>query len=433
MKPRSFMLIAGEPSGDLLAAELVQALRGELTRQEACPANDLQPLRTSLAPRLFGAGGPRMAEAGVELVLDLTQHAVVGLFEVLKKLGKFRSLLRQLRDLAFERQPDVIILVDFSGFNRRFAHAVRRRLRAQRGRFNNWQPRLVQFVSPQVWASRESRVRSMAQDLDLLLSIFPFEKDWYALRAPNLRVEFVGHPMLDRYTTAEDRTRKTERGTELTGLAGEGSVQETPSSAFHSPALPPLVLLLPGSRPGELSRHLPAMIGAARRLRLTRPLEFRMVLPNSSLAEQARHLAAALPEIDIQVGDLAENLRRADLAIASTGTVTMECAYFGVPTVALYRTSWGTYQIGKRLVRVAFLAMPNLLAGESVFPELIQDAATEENIAREALALLNDTARREWIRKRLARIIATLGGPGAARRAAHAVAGLLNDQAPLWK
>jgi len=415
------MLIAGEPSGDLLAAELIQTLRATLLQRDASPSLDDQPLCASLGPRFFGAGGPRMAEAGMELAVDLTQHAVVGLVEVLKQYRKFRQLFRQLLELAWTRQPDAVIFVDFSGFNRRFAHAVRARLRAQRGRFNNWTPKLIQYVSPQVWASRESRVHSMACDLDLLLSIFAFEKDWYALRAPSLRVEFVGHPMLDRYGNAE----RGMRNAEPSDLA--------PSALRPPPSSTPLVLLLPGSRPAELSRHLPVMIGASRRMQAHRPLEFRVVVPNETLARHAREAVASPPSIEVQVGGLDGCLRHAQLALASTGTVTLECAHFGVPTVALYITSWVNFHIAKRLVRVGFLAMPNLLAGEAVFPEFIQHAATAENLAREALDLLDNAGRREGIRRKLAKIIATLGGPGASQRAARAVAGLLDEPMVLWR
>ena len=183
MKPKSFMVIAGEPSGDLLAAELVKALRADLAGGAAVPTADFQPLHASLAPKFFGAGGPRMAEAGVELALDLTAHAVVGLIEVLKNYMKFRRFLHQLLQLAIDQQPDAVICVDFSGFNRRFGHALKEYVRARQGPFANWNPRLIQYVSPQVWASRESRARKMALDFDLLLSIFPFEKDWYATHA----------------------------------------------------------------------------------------------------------------------------------------------------------------------------------------------------------------------------------------------------------
>ena len=193
------MLIAGEASGDMLAAELVRALREEAALAEVSPTTDYQPLQASLEPRFFGAGGPRLAAEGVELALDMTQHSVTGLSDVLVNLLKFRRLFRQLFQLARERQPDAIICVDFSGFNRRFAHAVRQYARTHADWFHAWAPKLIQYVSPQVWASREGRAYQMARDYDLVLSILPFEKEWYAERVSQLPVEFVGHPIVDRH------------------------------------------------------------------------------------------------------------------------------------------------------------------------------------------------------------------------------------------
>ncbi len=394
MKPLTFMLIAGEPSGDLLAAELVQALRQGLAGK---PKSEIRNLK------FFGAGGAKMAGAGVELAFDMTQHSVIGLWEVVKRYGTFKRLFDQLLQLALERKPDVLICVDFSGFNRRFAAALRWELRVRANEFPGWRPRIAQFVSPQVWASRPGRAKSMERDFDLLLSIFPFEQAWYAERAPGLRVEFVGHPMLDRF--------------------------EIQNSKFKIQIQPPLVVLLPGSRVGELKRHLPAMLEAARRIAAGTKAAFRMVLPDEKLAAQARAQFAGSPEIDLQIGNLPQALQQATLAIASTGTVTMECAFFGVPTVTLYKTGWTTYQIGKRIVKVNSLTMPNILADEPVFPEFIQDAATPESIARAALELLNDSARREAIRGKLGAIISSLGGPGACARAAKAVWSLFGGEA----
>ncbi len=402
MKPLSIMLIAGEASGDLLGAELVEALRGELAAAAAQPTADAQPLRTSLAPRFFGAGGPRLAAAGMELAVDLTAHAVIGLGDVLRKYAFFRGVKDQLLELAIERQPDLVVCVDFSGFNRRFGHALKQHVRARSSWFHIWNPKLVQFVSPQVWASRPSRAEKMARDFDLLLSIFPFEKKWYAQRTPGFRVEFVGHPMVDRHGARDGQQSNEGRA--------------------------PLVVLLPGSRVGELKRHLPPMLGAWRQLRAARPgLGARMVLPKEELVPLARQ-HSGLEGIEMQVGNLPDALRAATIALASTGTVTMECAWFGVPTVAFYKTSWSTYQIGKRIVTVTSLTMPNLLSGETVFPEFVQHDVTAENLARAAGELLDSPARRAKMRARLAEIVATLGPPGAARRAARCIAELLYDQ-----
>jgi len=339
-----------------------------------------------------------MAEAGVEIAFDLTAHSVIGLSEVLKKYLDFRRFFKILKHLALEREPDVIICVDFSGFNRRFAQAIKSYARTRQDWFHDWNPKLVQFVSPQVWASREGRAYKMAEAYDLVLSIFPFEREWYAKRVPRLRVEFVGHPMVDRFAGKMGKTTFGSR---------------------------PLVLLLPGSRPGEIHRHLPVMLGALNKLKSAVPdLESRMVLPNAQLQTQARN--QALPEyLKVQVGGLAEALAQADIAMASTGTVTMECAWFGVPTVTMYKTSWSTYQIGKQLVKVKSLTMPNLLAQAEVFPEFVQDRATDENVAKAALELLSDADRRARIKASLKKIVSELGAPGACKRAAQLIVQLM--------
>jgi lipid-A-disaccharide synthase len=386
MKPKSFMLIAGEASGDLLAAELVAAVREKLP-----DAN------------FFGAGGTQMSAAGVELAFDLTQHSVVGLTDVLKNILKFRRLFHQLLALAIERKPDVVIGVDYGGFNLRFGQAIKKYVRENP--FVKWNPKIVQFVSPQVWASRPGRANRLAADYDLLLSIFPFEQDWYAQRVPQLRVEFVGHPMIGRFNS-------------------EGRVPRVPISENSGTrgTRPSEILLLPGSRKSELQKHLPVMLGALKTIQEKLPsAKAKMVLPNQTLLQLAKSLGA---NVEIQIGELPWALAEADVAIASTGTVTMECAFFGVPTVTLYKTSWLTYQIARRIITVKSLTMPNLLAGETVYPEFVQYDATPENLSRAALELLQDESRRTKIKLQLAKIISSLGEPGAANRAATAILSL---------
>lgn len=389
------MLIAGEASGDLLAAELASALRDKLPEAG-----------------FFGAGGPKMAETGVELAFDMTRHAVIGLSDVLKNYFKFRRLFNQLLTLAIERKPDAVIGVDYGGFNLRFGHAVKQYVRDNP--FAKWNPKIIQFVSPQVWASRPRRARLLEADYDLLLCIFPFEKDWYAKRAPKLRVDFVGHPMLDRIPKPECR----ERG----DLAPLSSTRQVASDQHADMLARSKILLLPGSRAGELQRHLPVMLDAVKLIQAKLPsAKTKMVLPNESLRQLAKSLGA---NVEVQIGKLPDALVQADVAIASTGTVTMECACFGVPTVTLYKTSWLTYEIGKRLVTVKSLTMPNLMAGEEVYPEFIQSAATPENIAGAALELLQNKPRRRKIKAQLEKIVSSLGEPGATHRAATAILSL---------
>ena len=399
------MLIAGEASGDLLAAELVSALRGQLP-----------------AAQFFGAGGTKMAAAGVELAFDMTQHSVIGITDVLKNILKFRRLFHELLALAIERKPDVVIGVDYGGFNLRFGQAVKNYVRENP--FSKWNPKIVQFVSPQVWASRPGRANKLARDYDLLLSIFPFEKAWYAARVPQLRVEFVGHPMIGRFSN--DDLRFTRRTLETSRSRGDGTQIKDNKAKLETPHVGSYnVLLLPGSRKAELQRHLPTMLAAVKFIRQQLPTaKVKMVLPNVVLKQMADDMSEPGAGVEVQIGELPWALAESDVAIASTGTVTMECAFYGVPTVTLYKTSWLTYQIAKRIVTVTSLTMPNLLAGETVYPEFIQNDATPEKLSHAALTLLQNESQRAHIKSQLGKIIASLGEPGAAGRAATAVLSL---------
>ncbi len=403
------MLIAGEASGNLLAAELVSALLAA-SKQSG----------DGRAPQFLGAGGPEMATAGVELAFDLTQYSVIGIEDALKNYFKFRRLFNQLFALAIERKPDAIIGVDFGGFNLRFGHAIKQYVHKHPG---GWNPKIVQFVSPQVWASRPGRANRLATDYDLVLSIFPFEKDWYAQRVPKLRVEFVGHPMIGRF--ANDDLRFTRREPEAGRSRGNEAQIKEKFETPHVVSYKSNILLLPGSRVDELRRHLPVMLGALKLIQQKLPsAKAKMILPNQELKELADKLFAPPANFEFQIGNLTQALAEADLAIASTGTVTMECALFGVPTVTLYKTSWFNWEIAKRLVTVKWATMPNLLANEEVYPEFIQSAATAENIAQAALELLQNESRRQNVKSQLAKIVSSLGEPGASGRAATAILSL---------
>jgi len=294
--------------------------------------------------------------------------------------------------------------VDFSGFNRRFAHAVKQHVAHEEAAASGgWNPKIIQYVSPQVWASRPRRADKLAEDVDLLLAIFPFEKDWYARRAPEMRVEFVGHPVVDRYAGAARQ------------MASDVPVHE-----------PPRLVVLPGSRPSELKRHLPVLSEALRQIRARKPgLQVTMVMPQGLIA-RAREIGVP-PDVDLRSTGLAEALAGADAAIAKSGTITLECAYFGVPTVAFYKTSWATYELARRIVSVQWVAMPNILANEEVFPEFVQDKASAENIARTTLEFLDNVARRTYVKTRLKEIVSGLGTPGASHRAAEAILKLVTD------
>lgn len=374
------MLIAGEASGDLLAAELVTALR-ELEPEIEC----------------FGAGGPQMEAAGVELRCDMTQHAVIGLWEAIRKYFDFRRILNDLLKLAADREPDVIVCVDFGGFNSRFAAALREYHRNYLGHLD-WKPKLVQFVSPQVWASRPGRADTLAKNFDQLLCILPFERDWWAQRRPDFPVEFVGHPVVGRHANSTIRKAATK---------------------------PPIVALMPGSRRGELNKHLPLIAAAAQQIAAAAPTRFRMLVPNEEAHNLAAPFAASIPQCTMHTGNPGSVLGNATVALSKTGTITLECALFGVPTITFYRTSSLTYMIGKRVVTVPYLSMPNLLADEPVFPEFVQHDATPESLSQAVLELLNNPADRAHRRAQLKRIVASLGKPGAPMRAAQAIRALL--------
>lgn len=366
MKP--IMVIAGEASGDAHAAAVIRALRGR---------------------PVFGAGGPRMKAAGMDLVLDLTEHAVVGLVEVLKNYGKFKRIFDQLLAEVARRQPAAVVLVDFPGFNLRFARAVKERFPGIK---------VIYYISPQLWAWHARRAKQIERDVDVMLTIFPFEKEWYRHHAPRLRVEFVGHPLADHFPKIPNPEPRT------------GNV----------------ILLLPGSREREVAKIFPVMCRAiAFFTKVERSFQssaefgttrFVAVAATASLARLMQH-----PHIEVQTGNAHDWMRRAALAITASGTATMECAFFGCPMVVVYKVNWLTYLVGRMVVQVDWLAMPNVIAGQEIVPEFIQQDARPERIAAAASDLLTNPVKREQMQRELASVVRTLGGPGASARAAEMI------------
>ncbi len=353
----ALMLIAGEASGDSNAAAVIHALNGQVP--------------------VFGAGGPKMKAAGMELLLDLTEHAVVGLVEVLKNYGKFKRIFDDLVAEAEKRRPAAVVLVDFPGFNLRFAAQMKRR-----------GIKVIYYISPQLWAWHASRAKQIERDVDLMLTIFPFEKDWYAEHAPKLRVEFVGHPFAERIQNSEPRPRD---------LRSKSRIQN-------------LILLLPGSREREVAKLWPVMCGVVEQMPETK---FVAGAVNEEMAGRMKH-----PRVEVQVGGAHRLMQRATLAITASGTATMECAFFGCPMIVVYKVNWLTYLVGRTLVTVDWLGMANVIAGRKIVPEFIQHRARPERIAAAAAELLNDTARRDAMQRELAAVVGSLGGVGASRRAA---------------
>ncbi len=365
--PKLFV-IAGETSGDTHAAGLLAALA------ERLPGLEIQ-----------GLGGPKLAAlAGGGVVEDwIEDAAVVGLWEVLKHYGFFRQKFDEQLARIDAWQPDAVLLVDYPGFNLRLAKA----LRAKAANL-----KIFYYISPQVWAWHRGRIPQMAQWLDLMVCIFPFEAELY--NRSGLRTEFGGHPIVDHLAAKR------------LAVAREAD----------------LVALLPGSREREIARLFPVMLEAARQLRATHPhLRFAAAAASEKLRTRMAELAGDFP-VEITLHTAHELMQRAAVGLVASGTATLEAAFFGLPYALLYKISWPTYVIGRAVVKVPFLGIVNILAGREVVREFIQRAANAPALAAELTRLLDDAAARETLRRELAEVIAGLGGGGAYAQAAGLLA-----------
>ena len=373
--PASQILIsAGEPSGEMYAARLATAL---------CARGDVH---------LFGLGGPRMREAGVELLADVAQVSVVGISEVVRRLPAVWSIYRHLAAEAARRRPRLAILVDFPDFNLRLA----RRLHA------HGVP-IVYFISPQVWAWRPGRVRLIRRLVQRVLCIFPFEEKFY--RDAGVPVDFVGHPLLDSV-----RPRRTR--------------QEF-SARYDLDPVEPIIALLPGSRPGEVAHNFPRMIEACHLLERQRDYQFVVAAASGMTSTDLASYARADVRLHVVEDATYDALAAADCAIVSSGTATVEAALLGAPMVVVYRVSNATAFVARRLVRTPFFSMVNLIAGRRLVAELIQDDFTPHAVCREARRLLESAEARQQIRDGYAEVRARLGPGGAIERAAEIIAGML--------
>ncbi len=369
-EPRVY-LVAGEASGDRLAADL------------------LRELKKNPKLRAFGVGGPMLKAAGQEQSLDLARHAVVGLTDVLKNLPKFLKIFREVKHEIAEVNPDVVVLVDYPGFNLRLAKALH-------GERNG--PAVVYYVSPQVWAWKAGRAKTMERILERLLVIFPFEVDWFARHAPKLKTKWVGHPLADRWIEQAHAQRDEV----------------------------PCVALLPGSRMKEIEKHWPVLLKTAQRIvQEQRNVRFISMATNHEMRQKLEEIWAKYPmsgvSLDILSGQSLTQLTRCSLAIVASGTATLECAMAGLPMLVVYQASWLTYWIGRMLVKLPYLSMVNVLAGEKVVPEFLQGAAEPERLARAALQILRNPKGAETMSIRIREVAKKLGGPGAAARAAEEV------------
>ena len=366
------LISAGEASGDLHAGAVTRAIK------------QLNP-----AAEVFGMGGDCMREAGGEVLFDIKDHSVMGFVEVLKKLPDIWKLRSAFIGLMESKKPDVLLTIDYPGFNMRLA-----KLAKERG------IKVVSFIAPSAWAWRPSRAAGVVKVVDKIASIFPFEYDLY--KSYGADIEFVGHPLVDTVKPVLPR-KEAER------LAGKREGH-------------PLILLLPGSRAMEIQRLLPDMLAAAKIIKQKRPdIDFAIpravTIPREMLEGPVKQAGL---DINLTEGHNYDVMSVADFAIATSGTVTLEAALCGLGCAILYKASPVSFWIAKRVVEIPNIGLPNIVAGRLIEPELLQADCTPEKIVATALELL-EPERFAQLQRDLREVKEKLGEPGAVKRVAELV------------
>jgi len=373
--PKCVMIIAGEASGDLHGSRLIMAMRKR-------------------SPALFfcGIGGKFLREAGVRILVEASTLSVVGFTEAISKIPLLAKGMGVVKRLLKSLRPDLLILIDFPDFNL-YAAAVAKKLDIP----------VLYYISPQIWAWRSGRIKTIKKRVDHVAVILPFERDLYSAR--EIPVTFVGHPLLD----SEEYSKRTEADTTVPDNSTIG--------------------LLPGSRDREVLRHLPIMLSAARGLIRQHPnLKFAISLASTVQRELIDSIIKThggdIP-LEIISAGVDQVFKRCGFAIVVSGTVSLEAALWGTPMVIIYRLSPLSYWLGRALVHVRYMGLVNLIAGREIVPELVQDQASPRNIAATVAAMLSDAAGLKQLRKELRSAVSVLGGPGASDRTAAVAMALL--------
>jgi lipid-A-disaccharide synthase len=374
MPPIPLLLSAGEASGDMYAARLATALKQRM---------DVE---------LFGMGGPQMRAAGVEILTDYSEVAVVGITEILRHLPSLLRAMERLVDAAEKRRPALAILTDFPGFHLRLARKLK-----PRGIRN------VYYICPQFWAWRPWRVNLIRRRFAKALCIFPFEEKFFS--DAGVPTKFIGHPLVGAVEATKSRKEFCE--------------------AHNLDASRAIVTILPGSRAGELSHHMPVLREACARISGKVPAQFVVAAAHAPDVEQLNQGWPAGTSVRVVESETYNALAAATAAIVSSGTATVETALLNVPMVVIYRVSPLTATLARPLVRTPYFAMVNLIAEKRVVPELMQDEFTPERVAAETLRLLQEPNAREAQRRGLEEVRKRLGPPGAVERAADEIAGML--------
>jgi lipid-A-disaccharide synthase len=368
MKQKQIMMIAGEASGDMHGAKLAQALK-----------------KYAGGVSIFGIGGPAMHEQSVRILIDAHTLSVVGITEVFSKLPVIYRSLTTVKNTLRKKRPDLLILIDFPDFNFLVGAAAKK-----------MGIPVLYYISPQIWAWRQNRVKKIKQFVDHMAVIFPFEPSFY--RKHHVPVTFVGHPLLDRTPMAVNKNT-------------------TPSEMDR-----PVIGLVPGSREKEVSTLLPVMLEAALKIQRKFPKAKFAVSCARSIPEKliSQITLPYMSSFDLEIvkGPAAKVFEKSHLLVATSGTVTLEAALYGVPMVIVYQVSPLSYQLGKRLIKVKHIGIVNLVVDKALLPELIQEDASPPMIGDNVIELLRDPERLNRIREELLGVRDRLGGPGASDRVA---------------
>ncbi|MFH0790989.1 MAG: lipid-A-disaccharide synthase [Candidatus Omnitrophota bacterium] len=376
---KHIMIICGEPSGDINAASLIYAIRERDTQI-----------------KISGAGGRFMRQAGAQLFYDIENLAVIGFFDVLKKLPQFFALKKLILQKIKQEQPGAVILVDFSGFNLRLAKEI-----------NNTAP-VIYYISPQIWASRTGRIKTIKKYISKMIVLFKFEEELYKKHGVN--VDFAGHPLID---IVKPTMKKKE-------FTNQFKLSESKTT----------ICLLPGSRKTEIEYILPVMLKSAILIRREIPNTQFIIAksPQLNLDLYTHKINAAGIDIQIIEGKTYDCLNIADFALIASGTATLEAALMQTPFIVIYKMSLLNYLLYRPQVKVPYIGMVNIVAGEKIIPEFIQFEAKPQNISREALKILHQPAEMAVMKKDLSLIEPLLGAAGAAKRAAEIIMGYLIDK-----
>jgi len=374
------MIVAGEASGDLHGGNLVRAMH-------------------QIDPDLsfYGMGGKKMQAAGVELLADAADMAVVGLTEVVFKLGMILRVMRRLTNTLTKTPPALLILIDYPDFNLPLARAARKR-----------GIKVLYYISPQVWAWRKDRIDIIRNTVDRMAVILPFEEEFY--RKAGVDVTFVGHPLLDEVTRKYPRAAAQKRF----GLQEEAVT----------------IAILPGSRKSEVARLLPEMLGACRILiEKISPIQFVLPLAGTLAPDFVRDILRQFPvRVNVIPDEMYDIVAVADAAMVASGTATLETALLETPMVVVYKVSGLSYAIGRRFIQVDHISLVNLIAGRAVVPELIQNDANPERIAAEMRELITRHGRAREMKLALSGIRGKLGTPGASQRTAQIACDMLKGE-----